>query len=505
MSLPSAVVNLVNRSINGNAPPPAQPDTSGQPDAESILPIHANAKSTTEAIKEVGNAALHPHDEPFTKKKVLGKGGFGVVNLCERKDKGKSGRRRNMPRLFALKELTSPKVFYPGSGDIRDYLPLNEPSIQRFLKHTTIVETYWADVRCLDPKTDAPLEITAYDLTVDADDPKGADDSFVDNGGESWTPLDRLRDVERSCSRAAETRRIASGCQEQLQGIKLQMRIAMEHCDLGSLKDHLAQPGQPTRTLADAVTKARCSGSIDMLRCVLLTALDIAEALRFMHRTNVLHGDLKPHNILLVKDLSDEKRFRAKVSDFGLSAHMAAGQTSVEISHGTEAYLPLEVFHDLVVTQASDIYALGLVMWEIYYGIFWFGVWDAEKRRRKTKDPFKMNYYRPSCSDSCPTEFATIVHDCIKSNPIKRPSAVDVCNRLNAALASLFPAPPPPGQPAAPAVVGTPEAAYSNGYGAAQHAPPKRQLSLQGSWASRIFCFKSGSTDDDDGVTVKHR
>ena len=41
-----------------------------------------------------------------------------------------------------------------------------------------------------------------------------------------------------------------------------------------------------------------------MMRCVLLTALDIAEALRFMHRTNVLHGDLKPHNILLVKDLS---------------------------------------------------------------------------------------------------------------------------------------------------------------------------------------------------------
>lgn len=81
--------------------------------------------------------------------------------------------------------------------------------------------------------------------------------------------------------------------------------------------------------------------------------------------------------------VQDEKRFRAKVSDFGLSAHMAAGQTSVEISHGTEAYLPLEVFKDLVVTQASDIYALGLLMWEIYYGIFWFGVWDAEKRRRK--------------------------------------------------------------------------------------------------------------------------
>lgn len=75
-----------------------------------------------------------------------------------------------MPKKFALKELSSKKIFRPGvSGDIRDYLPLNEPSIQRFLKHNTIVQTYWADVRCLDPKTDEPLAITAYDLTVDAD------------------------------------------------------------------------------------------------------------------------------------------------------------------------------------------------------------------------------------------------------------------------------------------------------------------------------------------------
>jgi serine/threonine protein kinase len=81
--------------------------------------------------------------------------------------------------------------------------------------------------------------------------------------------------------------------------------------------------------------------------------------------------------------VQDEKQFRAKVSDFGLSAHMSAGETSVEISQGTEAYLPLEVFENLAVTEASDIYALGLLMWEAYYGIFWFSVWDAEKKRRR--------------------------------------------------------------------------------------------------------------------------
>lgn len=81
--------------------------------------------------------------------------------------------------------------------------------------------------------------------------------------------------------------------------------------------------------------------------------------------------------------VQDEKLFRAKISDFGLSAHMTAGQTHVNISQGTEAYLPKEVFQNLAVTEASDIYAMGLLMWEIFYGIFWFIVWDTEKRRKK--------------------------------------------------------------------------------------------------------------------------
>lgn len=80
--------------------------------------------------------------------------------------------------------------------------------------------------------------------------------------------------------------------------------------------------------------------------------------------------------------LQDEKLFRAKVSDFGLSHHMTGGQTHVDISQGTEAYLPMEVFQKFAITEATDVYSLGLLMWEIFYGIFWFTVWDAEKKRK---------------------------------------------------------------------------------------------------------------------------
>jgi serine/threonine protein kinase len=81
--------------------------------------------------------------------------------------------------------------------------------------------------------------------------------------------------------------------------------------------------------------------------------------------------------------MQDEKLFRAKVSDFGLSQHMTAGQTHVNISQGSEAYLPMEVFTDFKITKASDVYALGVLMWEICYGVRWFTVWNQWQKKRR--------------------------------------------------------------------------------------------------------------------------
>lgn len=122
-----------------------------------------------------------------------------------------------------MKELSSNKLFRPGRDkNIRDYLPLNEPSIQQYMKHEAIVETYWADVRCLDPKTDRPLEIGVKDLE-----------------GNAWLSLDHLEDIERTYTEAAggaAHRRTTSG--RVPEAVKLQMRIAMEHCDLSALPHH---------------------------------------------------------------------------------------------------------------------------------------------------------------------------------------------------------------------------------------------------------------------------
>ena len=67
-----------------------------------------------------------------------------------------------MPQRFALKELIAPKVYPLGKNEnIRDYLPLNEAAIQRYMRHSSIVETYWADVRCLHPDTGEVLDVGA--------------------------------------------------------------------------------------------------------------------------------------------------------------------------------------------------------------------------------------------------------------------------------------------------------------------------------------------------------
>lgn len=68
--------------------------------------------------------------------------------------------------------------------------------------------------------------------------------------------------------------------------------------------DYLASPPKQTpSSLAQKITwKDSKGGRIARARCSLLACLDIAEALKFMHKANTLHGDLKPHNILLVSD-----------------------------------------------------------------------------------------------------------------------------------------------------------------------------------------------------------
>jgi len=90
----------------------------------------------------------------------------------------------------------------------------------------------------------------------------------------------------------------------------------------------------------------------------------VADAVRFIHSRQILHGDIKTENIFLVKQTAMARRL-IKLLDFGL-ARPDLGRT--EGMDGTPEYIAPERIDGAPSSQASDIYALGIVLFELLTG-----------------------------------------------------------------------------------------------------------------------------------------
>ena len=110
---------------------------------------------------------------------------------------------------------------------------------------------------------------------------------------------------------------------------------------------------------------------------VLPIARQMAAGLSAAHRVGVVHRDFKSHNVMLVKANSADQGLRAVVTDFGLarrSAHEEATGFSLSFSDagevsGTPAYMAPEQVEGGEVTPATDVYALGVVLFELVTGV----------------------------------------------------------------------------------------------------------------------------------------
>ncbi len=90
--------------------------------------------------------------------------------------------------------------------------------------------------------------------------------------------------------------------------------------------------------------------------------IQILAAARFAHRRGVIHRDLKPHNVIL------DEEGRAKVTDFGIARAGASDMTLTGSIMGTAQYLSPEQAQGHAVSAASDIYAVGIVLYELLTG-----------------------------------------------------------------------------------------------------------------------------------------
>jgi beta-lactam-binding protein with PASTA domain len=170
----------------------------------------------------------------------------------------------------------------------------------------------------------------------------------------------------------------------------------------------------PGRTLKQLI---RDEAPLDPVRAIDIT-IQILKAARFAHRRGVIHRDLKPHNVM-VEDDSDH----IKVTDFGIARAGASDMTETGSIMGTAQYLSPEQAQGHAVSATSDLYSVGVVLYELITGRVPF---DAESAvtialKHVSEAPVPPTKLNPNV----PPELEQIVLWALNKDPAHRPADAD--------------------------------------------------------------------------------
>ncbi|HTD52676.1 MAG TPA: serine/threonine-protein kinase, partial [Thermoanaerobaculia bacterium] len=173
--------------------------------------------------------------------------------------------------------------------------------------------------------------------------------------------------------------------------------LSMEYVDGEDLASLLRRIGRLPPDKAVEIAREMCAG------------------LAAAHDKGVLHRDLKPGNVMI------DGRGRAKITDFGLAVGVEDDKGGAEVS-GTPAYMAPEQLAGKGASVQSDVYALGLVLYELFTGRKAFEAATlAEWRRKHSEEP-------PTSPSTVTPGFDPVVERvilrCLEKDPKARPRSV---------------------------------------------------------------------------------
>jgi serine/threonine protein kinase len=185
-----------------------------------------------------------------------------------------------------------------------------------------------------------------------------------------------------------------------------QLYMVMEYVAGGSLSDYIFQ--------------LRKEGRVVELREMLYLVAQVADALDYAHRRHILHRDLKPDNILLKRlekpERPNEPPFKTLISDFGLAKLLDEDPfTNVNAVMGTLAYMSPEQALSRPLDGRSDLYSLGVMLYQLATGQLPFNIKSPTDAVLKHRD--KMPPPPEQVKPGLPPTVAAIINKSLAKSP----------------------------------------------------------------------------------------
>ena len=157
--------------------------------------------------------------------------------------------------------------------------------------------------------------------------------------------------------------------EEFITSLKAECRLLdrLKHPGIVGFRELVIRPGQPPAMVLDLISGGSLEARIERGPMAAPAVVDllasVLDALAYAHNEGVVHRDIKPGNILL------DARGRPLLVDFGIAKAADSGRhTKTGAALGTLAYMAPELFDGVKASPRSDLYAVGLVGWELLAG-----------------------------------------------------------------------------------------------------------------------------------------